>query len=272
MALWLWGPLGPEGPTVLVVGDSLVVGAHAALAEEHPPGLRVVELAGVGASPCDMWAGYRQPDLLGGGDLSYRAVMSSERPRAVVLAFTGNPGFGPNGCIPDGSRPYSLEQLVSAYRGSLTAMGRMATHLGAHVYLAAVPARSPAVPEGWDGSTQRGYNGDPAFNAMLASLASTEGWVYDTTAARALSGPGLGWTLYQPCLPGEAGCSRGRVQVRVGGTDSIHCDAPGTNGPDSPSVGSVRYARGLLARPATELGAPTPARGEASAPTACPRS
>lgn len=266
--LWAWGPFGSTPPAVLVVGDSLVVAAHAALADEDPSGAQVAELAGIGASPCDLWAGYRQPALLGGQAMSYRAVVRSRRPAAVVLAFTGNPGFTSTGCVPDGSGPYRLDQLVSAYRAALTAMGRMASDLGARVYLSAVPPRNPAVPEGWDGSTQRGYNGDPALNTMLEKLASAEGWIYDTTAARALSGPDGGWTLYLPCLPGEAGCSQGRVQVRVGGTDTIHCDDPGTNGPASPSAGSLRYARGLLTRPLRDLARPVPA-GPAASSLSC---
>ena len=89
---------------------------------------------------------------------------------------------------------------------------------------------------------------------MLQTLARQKGWTYDDDAARSLSGEGLGWALYLPCLLEDgSACISGRVEVRVGGTDPIHCDAPGTNGPASPSAGSQRFARGLFSRPAADL-------------------
>lgn len=255
-SLWAFGPLGPSrGPTVLVVGDSLLVGAHDAVVELGSGPVRVVDLAGIGASPCDLLPGYRQPETPDGRMLSYQASLDSERPAAVVLAFTGNPGLTRHACVTDPAGPYTLGQLLGAYRDALSTMGRAARRIGARVYLSAVPARNPSAPEGWVRSAQHGYNGDPAFNAMLAALAATEGWRYDADAALALSDANRGWSLYLPCWPAESGCRNGRIQVRGGGTDPIHCDPPGSNGPGSPSAGSLRYAWGLLYRPLRDLGA-----------------
>lgn len=258
-AAWELGVVGlARRPVVLVVGDSLVVGAGAELVARSTPAVGVSVLAGIGASPCEMLSGYRQPDLVGGGELSYRKALGATSPRAVVLAFSGNPGLTAHACVPDGRGDYPLGQLLAAYRAALSRMGELAESVGAQVYLAAVPARNPDVFEGWDGTTQYGYNGDPAINTMLAALAKARGWIFDRGAEQALAGSGAGWTLRQPCLPGEVACHDGQAQVRMGDTDPIHCDAPGTNGPESPSAGSVRFAAGLLGAPLSDLGSLPP--------------
>jgi len=233
---------------VLVVGDSLVAAASSDVAGLSPPGTSTAALAGIGASPCDLWAGYKATPT--GQVLSFRTTVRSERPRAVVLAFTGNPGISAKACIADATGDYRLSDVVSAYRTALRSMGSFASAAGARVFLSATPARNPSVPEGWVDGNQQGYNGDPAFNSMMSELARSQGWTYDTGAAVAISGPGLGWTLYLPCQPtAGVACINGREQVRYGGPDAIHCDAPGTNGPGTPSQGSLRYARGLLTGP-----------------------
>jgi hypothetical protein len=242
-------------PVVLVAGDSLVVAATADLEGFTPPGVHTAVLAGVGASPCDLWAGYRAPKGFGGRYLSFTAALRSNRPKAVVLAFTGNPGTSANACIRHPSTAYRLSTIVSRYRSALLAMGDLAARAGARIYLSATPARNPSVPEGREDGVENGYNGDPAFNAMMSQLAAAERWSYDSDAAAAISGAGLGWTLTLPCQT-AAGvpCTGGRQQVRYGGPDAIHCDAPGTNGPEAPSDGSLRFAHGLLVAPLAGLG------------------
>lgn len=254
--LWRVGVIAPPAPpVVLVVGDSLVVGAAPALDRDAPSGVSVAVLAGVGASPCDVLAGYRQPAVLGGGTLSYRDSLDGVSPKAVVLAFTGNPGLSPHACVAATTGDYTLAGLLASYRAALTTMGRLAEEHGARVYLAGVPSRNPAAPEGWDGTSQHGYNGDPALNTMLSGLARTHGWVFDDDPAQFLDAPQGGWSLVLPCVPTDGtACHNGRVQVRVGGTDPIHCDAPGTNGPGSESAGSARYAEGLLRLPLESMG------------------
>ena len=235
---------------VLVVGDSLVAAASADVTGLSPAGTRTATLAGIGASPCDLWAGYRATPTFGGEFLSFRATVRSDRPKAVVLAFTGNPGLSAKACVTDPTGAYRLSDLVSAYRTALSEMGTYATSMGARVFLSATPARNPGVSEGWVDRSQHGYNGDPAFNSMMSGLSGSQGWTYDTGAAAAISGPGLGWTLSLPCQRAAGvDCIHGHEQVRYGGPDAIHCDAPGTNGPGAPSEGSLRYARGLLAMP-----------------------
>ncbi len=212
-------------------------------------------LAGVGDSPCDLWSGYRASPPFGDGYLSFRSTVVSERPSVVVLAFTGNPGVSVHACITMPTAPYSLSEILSTYRRSLRAMGAFAAERGAKIFLSASPARNPGVPEGWVHQVQEGYNGDPAFNVMMSGLASSEGWTYETAAAAAISGPGLGWTTYLPCQPAKGiDCIDGRQRVRFGGPDAIHCDAPGSNGTGAPSDGSLRFARGLLTPPLAALG------------------
>lgn len=237
---------------VLLVGDSLLVAASGAVTDQSAGRARVTVLAASGASPCDMWAGYPVP---GGGRASFRDSLSASRPRAVVLAFTGNPGFPGTGCVRDATGPYSLDALLAGYRVALTELGRTAAAVGARVYLAATPPRNPDTREGWDGTVEHGYNGDSALNRLLAGLAGERGWVYDDGAARQLSSAGGGWTVDLPCQPADGpACSTGRVRVRQGGTDPIHCDTPGTNGAGSPSAGSLRFAFGLLDRPLRDQG------------------
>ena len=204
--------------------------------------------------------------------LSYRLAVRSQHPRVVVLAFTGNPGISPAACIKEATADYRLSDILSAYRVALQAMGSFATRSGSRVVLSATPARNPDVPEGWVDQSQHGYNGDPAFNTMMSELASSQGWTYDTGGAAAISGPGLGWTLFLPCPSAtEVGCVDGREQVRYGGSDAIHCDAPGTNGDGTPSRGSLRYARGLLVTPLADLGRAPLNQARSVRPTTPPR-
>lgn len=246
---------GQTKPVVLIVGDSLVAAATPDLKGLSPSDMITAVLAGVGASPCDLRAGYQAAPGFGGGYLSFKATMRSVRPKVVVLAFTGNPGVSDQACIRAPAAAYSLSTIVANYRSALRAMGTLATRAGAKVYLSATPARNPDVPEGWQDQSQHGYNGDPAFNTMMSTLASSMGWTFDTAAAAAISGPGLGWALYLPCQPHTSeACVHGREQIRYGGPDAIHCDAPGTNGTGTTSDGSLRFAHGLLVEPLATVG------------------
>lgn len=200
--------------------------------------------------------------------LDYRAAVRADRPKAVVLAFSGNPGTSSHACIPDPNADYGRSELSTAYRSVLLAMGSFASRTGARVYLSAAPPRNPAVPEGWSGGVQHGYNGDPALNSMMQQLATSQRWHYDTGALRALTGPQGEWAAYLPCVPADgAGCVGGRVRVRAGGADAIHVDASGTNGADVPSAGSLRYAYGLLAEPLQDQGLHPRGLLEAPAPS-----
>jgi hypothetical protein len=220
-----------------------------------PSSIDTVVVAGVGASPCDLWDGFREPRIFGGKSLAFRAAVDVDRPKVVVLAFTGNPGISKNACITQPNTSYSLSDIVSRYRQSLSSMGTFATRMGARVILSATPARNPNVPEGWVDHSQHGYNGDQAFNVMMFQLGVAKHWTFDTQAVAAISGAGLGWTLYLPCRTAvDADCVNGRQQVRYGGPDAIHCDAPGTNGIGAPSEGSLRFAHGLLEAPLEALG------------------
>ena len=250
------GTSNTKGPaSVLVVGDSLVVAAAGDLTGFTPPGARTVVLAGVGASPCDVWAGYRSPKIFGGQYLSFKSALETNKPKTVVLAFTGNPGLSVNACVPDPSSAYGLAEIVTRYREALSKMGTLAAQRGARAFFSASPARNPHVPEGWVDQIQHGYNGDKAFNTMMAQLAKARGWTYDTRAAASISGADLGWTLYLPCQSAkDADCIDGHQQVRYGGPDAIHCDAPGTNGSGAPSEGSLRFARALLIAPLATQG------------------
>jgi hypothetical protein len=183
-------------PTVLVVGDSLVAAAAEDLVDYTPSGVDTVVLAGLGASPCDLWHGYREPRTFGGKHLAFKATVDVDRPKVVVFAFTGNPGTSKNACVPRSSTAYNLSEIVSRYRQSLTSMGDFAARMGARVILSATPARNPNVPEGWVNHNQHGYNGDPAFNIMMFELGVEKHWTVDIQAAAAISGAGLGWTLY----------------------------------------------------------------------------
>jgi hypothetical protein len=243
-----------DPPRVLLVGDSVLLEATGAVAEQAPRSVRVAVLAGIGTSPCDLWVDGRRGHVQGGLP-SLRTVLYQDRPTVVVFAFTGNPGVGDEACVAGSDGYYPLSELIHSYRIALDEMGTAANQMGARVYLAATPPRNPAAPEGWDGTTENNYNGDQAINDMLYSLASTRGWVYDRTAAQQLSSPSGAWTLYLPCQPADGiECVDGLAQVREGGSDAIHCSRPRSDTVRSISSGSLRYAFGLLEQPLRFLG------------------
>lgn len=255
VTLWLGlrAEAPPPRPAVLVVGDSLVESARSEISAGSAPGTISI-LAANGASPCDVWDGYRPAPSQSDAEISFRATLDFWRPRTVVFAFSGNAGVTGSPCFTAGT-DYRLAGLVAAYRRAIDAMGVYAANRGAAVYLSAAPPRNPAVPEGWVAGVQWGFNGDPAFNDMLSTLAAARGWTYDTGAAARLSGLAGDWTLRLPCVAADGPfCTGGTVQVRYGTTDPIHFDQPGTNGAASPSAGALRFAVGLVTRPLADQG------------------
>ncbi len=229
--------------SVLVVGDSLITQAGIALGRDAPAGAHVWVAGGVGSAPCDWARGFDDPFDHGARNW-FNDTFDRYHPAAVVFAFSGNPGLsGPAaGCV-DVSRPYTLAAVLTSYREAIAAMASYAARRGAVVYLAAAPARNPAVP-----ASEAPFNGVPALNALYAELAALGGWRFDPTGAQVLSGGSqIRWQLTLPCDASDAGrCVGGQVQIRAGGGDIIHLDDAG--------AGGARFALGLLARPFAEQG------------------
>lgn len=240
---------GVTPDSVLIVGDSIVAQAADAARYWAPPGSSVWVYGGPGSAPCDWAAGYRDP--FSGSWYRLSALVDRYHPAAVVLSFSGNPGFGgpPAGCV-DNRTHYSLGALLASYQRALSQMASYATSHGARVYLEGSPPRNPATPPGpyrGPSGTLYGFNGVPQLNLMLMDLVrSPEGtaqhWLYDNSADVAVSDSSLTWHLYLPCGALDVGnCQGGQVQVRAGGSDSIHLDSRG--------AGATRYGMALVARP-----------------------
>jgi hypothetical protein len=233
--------------TVLVVGDSLVVQATAALEQYDSAGVTIVADGGSGSAPCDWVSGYVDPFTK--RYLKFESVFNAVHPTTVVLAFTGNPGLDSTttGCI-DSSGSYSLQSLLANYRTALTAMATYASEHGATVYLSASPPRNPATSPGSyseaSGDAGYGFNGVAQINELYQSMVSSATgrqfhWVYDTDAAVSVSNHELSWQLTEACTKSTTSeCEDGRVQVRDGGDDAIHLDTSG--------AGAALYASGLL--------------------------
>lgn len=238
--------------SVLVVGDSVVAQAAQDIHAYAPPGTVAWAAGGPGTAPCDWWQGKKDPYT--GTDTDFPALIRQIKPAAVVLAFSGNPGLDGTryGCV-DANAHYSLDDLLATYRSNLTAMAAFATANGAKVYFAASPPRNPATPPGVyvasNGEQGYGFNGDPAVNQLYQQIADSpqgvaDGWVYDTSAAVAVSDLGMTWQLDETCMPWDVESCRlpaGTVQVRMGGHDSIHLDPYGN--------GAKRYAQGIIRQP-----------------------
>ena len=242
----------PTPRSVLVVGDSVVAQAAAAIRWWTPPGTTAWPAGGPGTAPCDWWDG--QADPHSGIDADFRSLVDQLHPAAVVLAFSGNPGLSgpPSGCV-DANTRYSLAALLGTYRVDLTAMAAYASAHGARVYLAASPPRNPATPPGAyvasPGVPGYGFNGDPAFNVLYQQMAASpegvrDAWTYDPAAAAAVSNLSLTWQLDETCMPWDVHNCRlpsATVQVRLGGHDAIHLDPYGN--------GAARYGQAIIRRP-----------------------
>jgi hypothetical protein len=236
--------------SVLIVGDSIVAQATPAARYWAPAGAQAWVFGGPGSAPCDWASGYRDP--FSGTWESFDALVERYRPAAVELAFSGNPGYrGRSGGCVDNGRVYGLSALLASYRSALEAMASFASAHGARVYLEGAPPRNPATPPGFyrvaGGIRLYGFNGVPELNDQYAALAASpegrrDGWIFDDSAAMAVSGPGLSWRLDLPCQPLDLrACRGGQVQVRAGGFDSIHLDPDGS--------GATRYGMALVRRP-----------------------
>jgi len=244
--------------SVLVVGDSIVSQAAAAARYWAPPGSTVWVYGGRGSAPCDWDAGYRDP--FSGSWYRFSQVVDRDHPAAVVLAFSGNPGFsGPGaGCV-DNRAHYPLSALLASYQRSLVDLARYASARGARVYLDASPPRNPDTApgayRGADGSSLYGFNGVAPLDERYAAIAGSaegraHGWTYDTSAAAAVSDPALQWHLTEQCAAWDVydgNCGAGvQVQVRAGGFDSIHLDTRG--------AGGTRYGMAVVRRPLADEG------------------
>lgn len=183
--------------TVMVVGDSLVVQATAALEQYDRAGVTIVVDGGSGSAPCDWESGYIDP--FSKRYLKFELAFNAARPSSVVLAFTGNPGLDSSttGCV-DSSGSYSLQSLLASYQTTLTAMATYASQHGATVYFSASPPRNLATPPGSyfdaSGDASYGFNGvtqiDELYQSMVASAVGRRfHWVYDTDAAVSVSNP-----------------------------------------------------------------------------------
>jgi hypothetical protein len=260
------GTSRPAGP-ILIVGDSLVLQATAALrAWWNIPGVAIVAAGGSGTAPCDWNTGYTNPTS--GQYLKFSQVLEQAHPRAVVFAFTGNPGieFRSARCV-NSDEPYSLSALLANYRSALLDMATDASTHGAAVYLSASPPRNPATRPGAYSGTGRtadyGFNGVPQLNVLYRSLVESApgrryDWRYDAAAAQSVSTRDLQWRLSEPCMPWDVlECVGGEVQVRSGGLDAIHLDTRG--------AGAVFYAMGLVQKPLAQLDVTRDSAGPASA-------
>lgn len=242
--------------SVLVVGDSILAQATAATRYWAPKGSSVWVFGGPGSAPCDWNAGYRDPFSHDWYQLTQ--LVDRYHPAAVVLAFSGNPGFSGRraGCV-DHTIAYSLSSLLASYQQATVAMARYATDHGARVYIDASPPRNPATPAGGyrgaGGAHMYGFNGVPQINRLYSAIAaSPEGthdmWTYDPAAAAAVSDDSLTWHLTEPCdlWDGSACRSDGQVQVRAGGYDSVHLDSRG--------AGATRYGQAVVRGPLEDQG------------------
>lgn len=237
--------------SVLIIGDSLVTQATGAARYWAPAGAQAWVFGGPGSAPCDWQSGYQDP--FSRSWKSFDSLVEQYRPAAVELVFTGNAGYlgRAGGCV-DNTRAYGLPALLASYRSALTAMAAFASDQGARVYLEGSPPRNPATPAGFyrstGGARLYGFNGVPQIDELYEALVASpqgrrDGWIFDNSAAAAVSGPGLSWKLYLPCQPLDilGPCRGDQVQVRAGGLDAIHLDPYGS--------GATRYGMALVRRP-----------------------
>lgn len=228
------------GPQVLLYGDSLVYEAEPYANDLIRNVARVDGIAiGVGGSAtCDWLPGMR-------------VDAARYRPRAVVLAFSGN-AFTP--CMHDErGRPLSRDAWLARYReATLEAIG-LFTGVGAHVWLGTAPISLLAETKQEDDVWR--------LARMAHELAAQHPMVHVADAAAGLLDHGR-WTRAKPCLPNEP-CTggvdeRGRPVNSIRAHDTAHfCPVPYSGASDRCPVhasGALRYALGLLAPPFKALG------------------
>lgn len=222
---------GP-GPQILLYGDSLVYEAEPYARHLMSDVARVEgTVGGVGGSAtCDWLPGMR-------------ADAGRYRPKAVVIAFSGN-AFGPCMRGRDG-KPLQGDAWLARYREATREVIAIFTGIGAQVWIGTSPISLVAEKRGQDDVWR--------LARMAHELASQNPMVHVADAAAGLLDHGY-WTRTRPCLTNEL-CIGGvdehgrRVNV-VRAPDTAHfCPVP-YNGVTKrcpvDSSGAFRYALGLL--------------------------
>ena len=221
---------------IMVVGDSLVAQATAALEAQSTDTVEVKVAARLGTAPCD-WTG---------GD--FEAALAADHPSVVVFAFAGNAGSA-RSCIGYGTPyAYSLAALLQNYEDSLTQLANEADAAGATVVFSDPPGRSPAVPappamptpqERTHLNAYYGFQGVPEIRSLYADMVNTSGGAWRLSDAGALAvSPNFDYTPTLACETDDGPCPSGFVTVRAGGNDAIHFDPDGH--------GAKRFAKALV--------------------------
>jgi hypothetical protein len=220
---------------VAVFGDSLTVQATDALrAQGHAQGLDVSVVGYYGLAPCDL------------ASLARKAI--ARRPRALVLAFSGN-NITP--CMSRDGHKLVGPAFFAAYRADIGAL--VADAIATKVPVLVVGTLT--FPPGLD---------DPdrvELNAVYRELVAAHPGAHYVATAPALGAHGYVTTL--PCLPGETaalGCHDGTITVR--GPSRIHFDelravpCPHASGKCYYSAGAHRFATAILGGLAKIAGLP----------------
>jgi len=225
-------------PPVLFYGDSLLnlsKGALQVATGNYPNAanarIRPIVNAYPGSALCQ-WVPQMDRDI------------TSSHARALVVAFVGN-AYAP--CVGGSSGHVNPDRdsaaptsIVSRYRASLQQVVAVAKRRGIRLYVVG-PIQTPwaHVPAGqlpWDNTRL-----DAVYREVVQASGGTA--VYEPTAISQLT-PGLVWAARRPCVPGEAGCSGGTVQVRPA-ADPLHLTSP---------AGTLRYAVGVSALVCAQVG------------------
>jgi hypothetical protein len=206
------------GAGVVLLGDSLAEEAAPYLQEELGD-TKVLDRFLGGTAPCD-WL-----------DTDLRA----RRDRVVVISFSGNSATP---CMADEGGQLHGQALVDRYRADLTAMVDKVRASGARVVLVGQPARGFVAAEG---AGQQEVDG---INAISTELAESD-HVSMVDAGAAVEAPEGAFTRTLPCLPDEAECGPGEVNV-VRSDDGVHF-CPGTAQHPCPiySSGAHRFAHAI---------------------------
>lgn len=232
-------PARAAGPEVVVYGDSLVYEMipYANHLFRDVAGMQGHVIGVGGAATCDLLD-------------EMRADAARFRPRAVVIAFSGN-AFTPCMRGPEDEMP-TREKYIARYRAASVEAVRIWRGGAPTIWFADPPINGWADPD------------DPEtypLQTMHASLARDNPRVRVVNAGAAVLWQGKYWTRWLPCLPREL-CTGGvdiwgRPSNIVRSFDTVHfCPVPGGQTRDCPthSGGALRYAIGMLAPVFQSLG------------------